>query len=270
MKFFVFVACLVMSFPIFAKETITLANGEWGPYLSSKEDYYGMWSHVVSEAFAQEDIAVDYQFFPWSRALELGKKGRNKINTAENCCDGTLMWRKTPDREHDFYLSDPVFNIGYVFFALKGLKNKDKVDFDKIKWENLKDLKEFTIGATNDYDYGPEFKKLETEKILKVEYASSELKNLKKLQKERIEIVPVNLEVGLTILKDNYKWDERQQFIYNPKPFEESLMYLLLSKKDPHNKVFIEKFNAGLKKLKESGKYDEIINAFRKKLQDGK
>jgi len=268
MKFIVFICSMIFMFSSFAKETITLANGEWAPYLSEKEDFYGMWSHVVTEAFAQENIDVKYEFFPWSRALELGKKGRVHTNTNENCCDGTLMWRKTPERETDFYFSEPVFDVGYVFFAMKGLKNKENIPFEKIKWKDVKELAEFSIGGTNDYDYGTEFKKLEKDKVINIEYASSELKNLKKLQKGRIEIIPVGLDVGLAILKDNYSWDEREKFTFNPISFEDAPMYLLLSKKDPNNKILMEKFNAGLKKLKDTSKYKEIIDEFRKKLQN--
>ncbi len=36
-------------------------------------------------------------------------------------------------------------------------------------------------------------------------------------------------------------------------------MFLLLSKKVPGNEQMLDRFNEGLKQLKESGKYDQII-----------
>ena len=51
-------------------EKITLANGEWAPYLSKGLKHSGYMSHIVSEAFAEEGIEVEYVFLPWKRGFE--------------------------------------------------------------------------------------------------------------------------------------------------------------------------------------------------------
>ncbi len=51
-------------------------------------------------------------------------------------------------------------------------------------------------------------------------------------------------------------------FSNHPKPISVSFNSLILSKKD-ENKSRMVKFNSGLKKLKKSGRYDQIIDESR-------
>jgi len=48
-------------------QEITLANGEWAPYMSKNLKQAGYMSHIVTEAFAEEGITVKYVFLPWKR-----------------------------------------------------------------------------------------------------------------------------------------------------------------------------------------------------------
>ena len=48
-------------------------------------------------------------------------------------------------------------------------------------------------------------------------------------------------------------------FTHHPKRITEKPLYLLLSKKVPGNEQMRDRFNDGLRKLKESGRYDQII-----------
>lgn len=44
-------------------ETVRLANGEYPPYCSEHLPHYGIWSHIVTEAFALKGLTVEYEFF---------------------------------------------------------------------------------------------------------------------------------------------------------------------------------------------------------------
>ena len=94
----------------FAQETIRITNGEWPPYLSEKLKHNGLASRIVREAFELEGIQVVYDFFPWNRSLMLAQTGE---------WDGTAVWLRSPEREQEFYISDPVVQSTYVFFHLK-------------------------------------------------------------------------------------------------------------------------------------------------------
>src|SRR4051812_4106968 len=82
-----------------ADRNVRITNGEWPPYLSANLPDNGLISRVVTEAFRLQGITVEYGFFPWARALLLAKIGG---------WDGTVAWARSPARERDFYISDPV------------------------------------------------------------------------------------------------------------------------------------------------------------------
>ena len=94
-----------------AQETIYITNGEWEPYLSEYSYHYGLNSHIVSEAFKQEGILVEWGFFPWSRAYQMAKEGGD---WEASCC-----WRTSEKIQKDFLVSTVVSKTSYVFFTLK-------------------------------------------------------------------------------------------------------------------------------------------------------
>jgi polar amino acid transport system substrate-binding protein len=230
----------------FAQETIRITNGEWPPYLSEKLKHNGLASRIVREAFELEGIQVVYDFFPWNRSLMLAQTGE---------WDGTAVWLRSPEREQEFYISDPVVQSTYVFFHLK------KRNFS---WKTLEDLKDYRIGGTFGYDYGEAFQKAEKEKRIRVERASRDELNLAKLLHERIDIFPLDINVGYTLLVNEYPPEVVSTVTVHPLALRDDPLHLLLSRKVPENKTRMEKFNSGLKKLYESGKIDQYLEESRR------
>ena len=91
----------------YAEEKVRIASGEWLPYQSENLKYHGPASRVITEAFALSGIDVEFGYFPWARSYEYAKKGE---------WDGTFLWFDTSERRKDFFISEPVLNIQYVFF----------------------------------------------------------------------------------------------------------------------------------------------------------
>jgi polar amino acid transport system substrate-binding protein len=151
------IALIVMMWMIFmfsfchAYDTIRITNGEWPPYLSEHLKHYGLASRIITEAFALEGVKVSYGFFPWKRSFILAQNGE---------WDGTAVWFKSPGREQDFYISDPVIEASYVFFHLKSRR------FD---WNDVDSLKPYTIGATLEYNYGEAFEQAEKNGLINVQ-----------------------------------------------------------------------------------------------------
>lgn len=222
--------------------TIRLTNGEWPPYMSEELPYYGLASRIVSEAFALKGIKVEYGFFPWARALQLAQNGD---------WDGSVMWNESAERDQYFYFSTPVFEERDVFFHLKSYA------FD---WKEIKDLAGIHIGGTIDYDYGKAFMQAEQANQISVERVSADDQNFKKLLAGRIDIFPVDLEVGLSILHKSFTPEEMAQITYHPLPVNVVDNCLILSKKVARNKELVTLFNAGLDELKASGRLQQIIN----------
>lgn len=222
-----------------AAEIVRLTNGEWPPYLSEHFKYFGLASRIVTEAFALEGVKVEYGFFPWPRAYKLAEVGD---------WDGTVVWRSSDERAEKFFISDEVVPDKVVFFHLK------RNAFD---WKAMADLKGVQIGATTSYDYGSAFAAAETTHQIDVKRVYSDEINLSKLLAGRIQVFPINVDVGYHMLRLNFKEEEVALFTHHPRPVTEEPLRLLLSKKVAGNEQLMAVFNRGLKRLRESGKVEQ-------------
>ena len=218
-----------------AQETIRLASGEWAPYQSEHLKHNGLASRIVTQAFAQEGVKVEYGYFPWARSYEFAKTGE---------WDGTFLWFDTPERRAFFHISEPVLDIEYVFFHLK------RRDFD---WREIGDLKALKIGATLEYSYGEAFKQAEAEGQLKVERVATDELNFKKLLKGRIHIFPNEIESGYAMLRKLFTPEQVALFTHHPLPVRADPHHVLFPKALERSELMLERFNRGLKKLQESG-----------------
>ncbi|OZG71190.1 hypothetical protein BTA51_22750 [Hahella sp. CCB-MM4] len=223
-------------------ETVRITNGEWPPYMSEQYNHYGVASHIVTEALKLEGLDVEYGFFPWVRSLEFSKSGR---------WDASIVWTRSADREAFFLYSDPVIKLRTVFF-----NRRDKT----FNWEKLKELKGYKIGGTIGYFYGPEFTQLEKDKVLNVVRVRSDEQNFKLLLADRIDLFPIELEVGYEVL-NRYFPSKQINLLTTTHPFRETSYYMLISKASPIAEKLLNSFNQGLKKLRQSGKLDEILDA---------
>ena len=222
-------------------KTIRLTNGEWQPYLSKDTPHQGFASHIVIEAFALVGVEVDYGFFPWKRSFKLAKEGT---------WDGSVVWVDSDERREHFLYSDPVVPSKFVFFHLMGS------DFD---WNSYEDLRGIRIGGTLEYAYSEEFDAAEKAGIIKTNRAPSDETGLKKLLKGRIAAFPGEVMVTYAQIRGTFSQEDAALFTHHPKAINEDPMYLLLSKKVAGNEAMRNLFNEGLRQLKESGKYDQII-----------
>jgi polar amino acid transport system substrate-binding protein len=226
-----------------AAETIRITSGEWEPYLSKDIYKYGLDSHIVTEAFRLEGIDVEWGFFPWQRAYE---NARDMNNWDASCC-----WWPDNETKSEFLVSDTITKTSFVFYHLKSYK------FD---WDSLQDLEGITIGGTSEYHYGNEFMDAIEAKKLSVEYTSKDEFNYKKLLAGRIQIFPNDPSVGKAQIRNNLSKQEAKLLTYHPKKFGASTLHLIMSKNHNRNKYYLEKFNAGLKKMKASGKYQQMLD----------
>ncbi|MCX4026908.1 transporter substrate-binding domain-containing protein [Endozoicomonas sp. SM1973] len=222
-----------------ANNTISLAGGEWPPYVSESLKYYGITPRILTEVFATQDITVRYQFTSWARALEMVRKGK---------ADGTFLWSKTSEREKDFFYSkEPIGNISYVFFHLKD---------NPFAWSSFEDLRGKRIAATIGYHYSDEFNRYEKEGLININRVKSDLQLLKMLYKQRVDIIPHDLTVGYYEINKHFPESLKKLFTNHPLPIKKKPAYLLMSKNN-NNKKIIDIFDKAIANLKKSGKYDQ-------------
>ena len=242
------VAFIIIAFASFyaSSEKITIATGEFHPLYSSKNGGRGPVLQVVREAFKLASIDVGYLFLPWPRAEAYGKYGK----TDASCC-----WFFQRERAEKALYSIEVYPYTYSFFHLK------TTDFD---WEYIQDLQSYRIGATTSYTYTPEFTQAEKSGKINVARINNDLSNLRKLLDRRIDIFPMNTDVGNYLLETELSKDHDVSLVtVHPKPLVESHVSLLFPRGVEGSKRLQKLFNQGLVDLRASGRYYEILNEYK-------
>ena len=232
---------VLTSVPLWGKDTVRLGIGEMPPYFSARLPGYGFLARVIAESFARQGVEVRFVFVPWNRAL---------VNAASGSLDGTPGWFRTPEREATYLLCDPLILDSQSFFHLKTLP---------FRWASLGDLRGVTLGGTRGYSYGREVDAAIREGRLRVDWSGSDEANFRKLLGGRIRVFPMNTRVGLDLLRREFSPDVAASVTYHPKPLREEPLFLLLTRRNPRSEERLRRFNQGLKELKASGRYDELV-----------
>lgn len=223
------------------QNVVRLSSGYWPPFLSPELPEFGIGSNIVTKAFEIMGYSVEYGFYPWKRSFDLASKGY---------WHGTLLWVKTPEREKLFYYSLPVIESKYVLLHLKSFK---------LVWDSIEDLEPFKICAAQGYYIDEAFEASEKKGLLKIDRVPSESQCIDLLLRNRVDVVPINLAVVHSILKEHFNPYQIGKLTYNPKILRSSSTHLLLSKKIPQNEMLMNAFNKGLLKLKENGLLDKYL-----------
>ena len=223
-------------------ETIRISTGEYAPWLSERLPHRGFTSHVIKEAFALEGYEVEFTFYPWKRAYESARDGQ--------AFHATAYWYPSEERAEDFYYSDPLQTDRTVFFHLKDKPFQD--------WMTLDDLKGKRIGATREYTYTSEFWDAKDTGRLDIEIANSDVLNFNKLIKGRIDAFPTGDLVGQKLLREHFAADVAETVTFHTKPLVETTGHLLISRRLAGGAALLARFNRGLERLRDSGRYAEL------------
>ncbi len=244
------IALISLNVQVTAGENLNIAFGEWPPYLSESLEDKGVVANLIKDIFAEEGITVNPTFFPWARAYG---------ETASGGQDLTGVWMHKPEREIDFYYSEPILTEKFVFFHLKTYP---------FEWTDLSDLKKLGIGGGIGYSYGPEFDSaLDTGK-LEIERVATDKQNFVKLLLGRIQVYPQEINVGYAALKQHFTEEEVLKITHHPTPLLSNQSYVLFPKKLQKSKSLLLRFNRQLNKFKQSGRYEKYFD--QKKAAEGK
>lgn len=223
-------------------EVIRLANGEWSPYTGENLPDYGCDSQVVSEALALEGMRAQYSFLPWARGLLLSQNG---------VLDGAIEWAETPSiRQHHFVSKTPLSQQQWVFF-----QRADKA----LRWQQLDELRGVTIGVTIGYSYSGALATLQRLRPAMFAEATSDLINFKKLLSGRIDLFPLEKQVGRNLIQRSLSSDEQRQITVAAQPLADFAPHLLLSRAVVGNEERLQRFEQGLARLQANGRYQEIM-----------
>jgi polar amino acid transport system substrate-binding protein len=236
--------CLLLwAFPCRAQDlpgSIVLTSGEWPPFYSASLPGGGFANRVIRESFALEGIAVDFLYLPWRRALATADHGP---------AVGSAGWLPMEERRRRFLFSDPVFGSARVFF------HRRDVSF---AWHTLEDVRDLRVGITLGSAEEFPFEEVLARGKGKLDVAGSYVAGMKMLIAGRVDVYACNKAVGLFILANRIGGGDADQVAYDPRPIFTETNHLLLSRRLPYAEALMERFDAGLRELRRSGRYDRI------------
>ncbi|WP_437883072.1 substrate-binding periplasmic protein [Pseudomonas sp. LRF_L74] len=222
-------------------ESIRLTNGEWSPYLGQNLPYYGVASRIIEEAFALEGVQVQWDFYPWARALLTAERGQ---------AAGSAVWLRNAERAQAFLISEPVIDSSYYLFHRKD---------HPIDWQRLQDLRGQRLAGVIDYDYGQALQRAEHDGSLSLLRIGSEEQGLRMLLAGRIDAFPIDKVVAMDLLYNRFEKSQRSQLTFSPRPLSSDTLHLLLSRRLSTNQTLLERFNRGLERLRKTGKVSRYL-----------
>lgn len=222
------------------KKHVSIAAGEYLPWSSEKLEGGGFLHRIITEAFELQGVTVEYTYYPWARSYEQAKAGKY---------DAASFWACSVDRQEFFYCSNPIGKEDVVFFY-----HRDK---PLGSWQRLQDLKGYRIGATQGYTYTRDFWDAANSKLLDVRVVNRDELSMKMLLRQRLDLVVMGYVAGVSLINTNFKPVEIAQIRSHSNPLTSLTFHLLVPRNAKNGKELIKEFNAGLIKLRASGKYQE-------------
>jgi len=229
---------LLVATPCFAGDPVVLVTNEYMPYVNTSLRESGFITEVVVAAFKEVGVETKIEFRPWRRCAMLVEDGK---------VFGAFPYAVTKKRQKYAWFSDSVWECRNVFFYLKGRLG----DYD---FTNLEALKRFRIAGTS----GNYYEEIFEEAGLRVDYAPGEASGVRKVWEMRTELFAEDELVGWSLISRIFP-DHRHLFGSTPTPWNVNPQTVMVSKKYPGSRELMEKFNEGLKTIRENGTYQAIF-----------
>ncbi|MBF0297598.1 MAG: transporter substrate-binding domain-containing protein [Oligoflexia bacterium] len=218
---------------------ISLAANESPPLASSElGSNKGLLVDIITDAFKEMGCTIEVTFLPWMR-------GEKMLNAGKIW--GLFPAYKTSTREKSYLFSDEIIKTKNYFYYFKQPK--------LTRFTVLQELKKFKIGGTLGYFYIPLFK----DAGLDVEYARSDLNNLHKLHKGRIDFFLLNEFSARYLLRSNFR-SSAYLFGRLENNYLENEIKIMISKNYKNSTEILAIFNEGLSKLKAKPSFKNILN----------
>lgn len=213
-----------------ADKAVKLTSLDWPPYTSPSLPDQGASALVAKKAFAAEGYELVVEFFPWKRAVALGK--------SDPAYAGYFPEYYAQEIEADFVFSDSMGDspLGFAEHAEA-----------PVTWSSLADLKGIRIGTVSGYVNTAEFDAAVASKELDADAAPSDDKNIQKLAAQRIRLAVIDQNVMNYLLGNQFP-EHKGTIQFNSKPLEIKKLHICFSKTD-EGKRLAAIFNEGLKKI---------------------
>ena len=219
-------------------EPLMIASGEFAPYTSSELATGGFLTEITMRAFELGNEPANEIYLPWAR----GFLGVQKMHF-----DATFPYMKTPERELTFLFSEPLFPMAVTVFVREEeahLYERPK-DFIGQTWCLPR---AYTMAALTPYI---------KQGLMTLLRSSSDKSCMEMVSKQRVTAYPMDTLIGEELLKTDpelFSGISRLQWALAKNDY-----YLIMSKNHPRGREVLAAFNQGLRQLKQSPEWQDIL-----------
>ena len=163
------------------------------------------------------------------------------------------MLTKTPEREKYMVFSEGILRDPYcLYYSMER--------FHSFEWNNWEDLKNYTIGVVNGFNYGKKFEDAVRKYNIKTEAVPKDIMNVEKLVKGRLDLIILNKRNASSIMLQNSEFKEKinasEKIIY------ESHYKFAFSKKSAFVSR-IPEINEIIREIRMDGTLERILKEYR-------
>jgi polar amino acid transport system substrate-binding protein len=226
-----------------AQPVVRVGTGDWVPYVDQRSEDGGALSRLVRDIFEVAGYQVEFVYYPWDRNLLMLEQGS---------LDAVMPYICNKARQRVSTCSDAVVKGEVVLF-----QRKDRT----LDWQHVEDLKSFRIATTLGYSYGPQFDAALQAGQLQVQQSGKEDTGFRLLELGRVDFHPQDRAVGYAMLRRLFTPEARAAITHHPRLLNTEPLHLLFRKNDARADQLREVFNAGLRRLAESGELERLQQA---------
>lgn len=226
-----------------ALEPVHLVTGpNYAPFADPSLPKGGLATAVVSAAFEEVGYKTSYDWKPWKRGYIESKNGRFV---------GTFPYIVTKERQKDFLYSDPIFTQSYV--ALTHMdENANLSSFEKMRGK--------TICRPIGYAIAEKIADQIKKRQIRVFEPAQMTGCIKALLHLTGHVVILNKLQAKDVLEKNAS--HAKKFKVHPLNERGFTLHFIISKHYNDAKGWMGKFNQGLKKIRTSGRYNQLNSEF--------
>ncbi len=213
-------------------QTMRLASLEWLPYVGPRLAHEGWSAFVADSAARQFGYRARIDYFPWTRAMQLGMKDPQYA--------GYFPAYYTEERARQCYFSAAIGSSTVGFAYLKSAP---------LQWQSLQDLTRYTIAVVAGYSNGPAFDAWARAGKLHVDASPNDMLNLRKLLARRVDVVVIDkLVLRYLLLSEPSLLKKRDQIAFHERPLAELSLHICFQK-TPAGLALQQAFNAALQTM---------------------
>ncbi len=229
-----------------AEDVVTVATGEWAPYVTAEAGGGGMSYEIVSAAMERAELTAKYEYYPWKRALLTLKSGMAMAS---------FPWIKMSDREEFALYSAPLHSRSVRLFYYRKFYLEGEV---KREVENgVQNGDKYSIGVVRGYAQVDQYRKMGFNIVI---VPDNEM-GMQKLVRGHIALMSESRAVGYDLIR---KLFPAQQSLFGsvPAPVKAESLYMLFTRKNKESSELVRRFNQGLQDIKEDGTFDRIVEKY--------